>query len=202
MRPPRAARLVGPLGLAFAMALGPGLAAEAADDDLVLSLGGDNPGAVLTVPVLGTSVVVPGDERSATLKVRNDGDSEGVLTVDIVDVALDGAPDGFFDDFLVNGVPASALDARDTTVFRQSIGAGATASVPLSYEFPAASAEGNVPGPEPGLDFRVRLTLTGEPAGLAGTGGELPIVALAGSLIAVAVGGALVVRARRRRPLG
>lgn len=193
----RARRFVYALGAAALLVVGPSLSAQAASENLV-SLGADGSETTVTVPLLGSAVVVPGDASAEILTVRNDGESEGILTVEIVDVILEGAPHAFFDDFLINDTPASELGGLHTEVLRQTLAVGESVTVPFSYEFPVDSVEGSAPGPDPGLSFDVLLTLSAETGDLPATGAEVPVPLLIGAILAVALGAVLTFLVRRR----
>lgn len=172
----------------------PALPAAAAGSDQLVSLGGDGSGTSITVPILGTAVVAPGDARAETLKVRNDGPSAAVLTVEIVDVDLT-APDPFYDDFLINNMPASGLEGASTTIFEGRVEAGGTVSVPVSYEFPVESVEGN--GAELEVSFDLLLTMSGEADDLPGTG-WVPDATVIVALLSLLAGLGVVIAGRRR----
>lgn len=114
-----------------------------ADPDLSLRWEGSSGGA-LTVPgaLWGEVTVVPGDSDTRVITVRNDGPTDGTLTVSIVNATtstrLDDpgwVDDAFYDDLTVGGVSASALAGTSTVVHEVPLARGETVQVPLSYAF-------------------------------------------------------------------
>ncbi|MGW8565720.1 hypothetical protein [Isoptericola sp. NPDC055881] len=107
-------------------------------------------GVLVGGSLLGEVVVVPGDADRATLRVRNEGPTGGTLTASIVNAAAfrdhgddSWVDDSFYDDLLVNGVPASRLEGRQTVIHEAHLPRGESVDLSVSYDFPVEATSGN-----------------------------------------------------------
>lgn len=163
--------------LAATLIVVPAQAAAATTEDAIqLSWDGSNYAATTTETFVGLPVIVPGDQASRTLTVRNDGSAAGVLTATIDDVELLEAsePDSFYDDVMIewDGGQASLaeLDTNgETRIAETTLGEGETTTVTIGYDFPVEAESGNVSqsGERSGT-FDVDLALEGQSPAAAG----------------------------------
>jgi hypothetical protein len=132
-----------------------------------VSVSWDGRGGHHTVPsaLFGDVTVVPGDTARATILVRNDGPTDGILAVSIVNTQLHphgaGDHDSLAQDLRINGMPVDELVRAPGTVHAGPIAEGATAAVPISYDFPAGAVSGNradVGLVEVSFDVHLRIT--------------------------------------------
>lgn len=149
MRLPRA---LATLTIAGLLALGTATAAEAAPTDTAIQMSWDGSAYsdTTTETFVGFPVTVPGDSTSRTLTVRNDGPTDGTLTVSIVDVDLLTAdiPDEFYDDLRIDWKRGSSsikdLAAAGTTrIMEIPLAKGETTPVTIGYDFPIEATSGN-----------------------------------------------------------
>lgn len=137
----------------IALVLGGALPAHAAEPDPIqLSWDGSDYADTVVESFVGTPVAVPGDSVQRTLHVRNDGPSDGTLTVTITRVELldpdAGLDDSFYDDVIVDwgtgsGSLAAIDDAGDTSVLTRPLAMGETTEVTIGYDFPVDATSGN-----------------------------------------------------------
>jgi hypothetical protein len=137
----------------IALVLGGALPAHAAEPDPIqLSWDGSDYADTVVESFVGTPVAVPGDSVQRTLHVRNDGPSDGTLTVTITHVELldpdAGLDDSFYDDVIVDwgtgsGSLAAIDDAGDTSVLTRPLAMGETTEVTIGYDFPIDATSGN-----------------------------------------------------------
>jgi hypothetical protein len=156
---------------------------------------------VISVPLLGTPNVVPGDSGERTISVRNEGESAGTLTADIVNVTLaHDATDPFYVDLLINARPVIELLGQETHLLTTELAVGASAPVSLSYEFPLEATSGIDPNDLLQAHVDVRFTLEGDAGGLASTGSDIGSLALGGAVLggALIAGGASIIVVERR----
>ncbi|WP_453983865.1 LPXTG cell wall anchor domain-containing protein [Brevibacterium casei] len=181
----RLPRTLAALTIAGLLALGTGTAAEAAPTDTAIQMSWDGSAYsdTTTETFVGFPVTVPGDSTSRTLTVRNDGPTDGTLTVSIVDVDLLTAdiPDEFYDDLRIDWKRGSSsikdLAAAGTTrIMEIPLAKGETTPVTIGYDFPIEATSGNKSnvGARQG-SFDVLLELGGDatdPDGGAGSDGS------------------------------
>ncbi|MGC5628063.1 hypothetical protein ACPYO6_07420 [Georgenia sp. Z1344] len=108
-------------------------------------------------------VIVPGDAIQRAFRVRNDGPTDATMTIDVVDVNLDGELDQFFDDVTVNEMPLAVLAGTDTSLLETEIARGEIVTVPLELDFPVEATSGNYS--EVGrraANLAVRVTMRGD----------------------------------------
>lgn len=225
MHPParRPASIASGAVLAAALTSIPALPAAATTDEAIqLSWDGSDYAATTTETFVGLPVVVPGDQASRTLTVRNDGPAAGVLTATIDDVDLLEAsePDSFYDDVMIewDGGEASLAELEangETGIAETTLGEGETTTVTVGYDFPVEAESGNVSqsGERSGT-FDVHLALGGEPPEAPGdpddtddpgtlpeTGGPLTLWLAAAAAVLIPLG-LLAQRVRRPRDPG
>lgn len=149
------------------------VAAQTNEDAIQMSWDGRTYVAETFESFVGTPVVVPGDQASRTLMVRNEGPSAGVLRVTITNVELLGGgsaagDDDFYDDLTVHWNTGKAsmteLSTNETTeVIERPLEEGETKELTIGYEFPLQAHSGN--RAEVGArsaSFDVVLTIGGE----------------------------------------
>ncbi len=148
----RLPRTLATLTIAGLLAFGTATAAEAAPTDTAIQMSwdGSSYSDTTTETFVGFPVTVPGDSTSRTLTVRNDGPTDGTLTVSIVDVDLLTAdiPDEFYDDLRIDWKRGSSsikdLAAAGTTrIMEIPLAKGETTPVTIGYDFPVEATSGN-----------------------------------------------------------
>lgn len=160
-----------------------GVAPAHADDEIGLSRDGVTWSEQLAAPLFAPDFrFVPGDVEQRTFQVRNDGPSDGVLTVDVV--AED--PDALLaaDDFVIEArvgagpwVPVETGTTRAATELKVAEDARTTVAVRAAYAWEAT-------GQLVGVPFRLQLTLSedgevggvdegGDDGGDGGSGGAV-----------------------------
>ena len=148
----RLPRTLATLTIAGLLAFGTATAAEAAPTDTAIQMSwdGSSYSDTTTETFVGFPVTVPGDSTSRTLSVRNDGPTDGTLTVSIVDVDLLTAdiPDEFYDDLRIDWKRGSSsikdLAAAGTTrIMEIPLAKGETTPVTIGYDFPVEATSGN-----------------------------------------------------------
>jgi hypothetical protein len=180
---------------------GPAMAAPGDAIGLSTEPGGSGT-VVVSVPLLGTPNVVPGDSGERAISVRNDGESAGTLTATIVNVTLaDDTTDPFYADLLINGRPVVDLLGQDTQLLTKDLAVGASVPVSMSYEFPLEATSGIDPDNLLEAHVDIRLTLAGSSDALAATGSDDARFALGGAVVGsvLIAAGISAVAARRRR---
>ncbi|QSR26745.1 hypothetical protein CFH99_14020 [Nocardioides aromaticivorans] len=130
-----------------------------ADDEIGLSRDGVSWSSELTAPLFEPSFrFVPGDQEVRSFRVRNDGPSAGVLTVDVVasDPDLLLADDDFtLEARIGNGawLPVEAGTTRAATELEVAEGAQTRVSVRATFDWDSTRQVDSVP-------FRIELTLS------------------------------------------
>lgn len=150
-----------------------GAAAQTNEEAIQMSWDGRSYVAETFESFVGTPVVVPGDQASRTLLVRNEGPSVGVLRASITNVELlssgsAAGDDDFYNDLTVHWNTGQAsmteLGANEATeVIERPLEEGETTELTIGYEFPLEATSGN--RAEVGArsaTFDVVLTLGGE----------------------------------------
>jgi len=123
----------------------------------------------LSGSLFGDRTIVPGDTAEATIAVRNGGPTDGTLAVSIVNTQLHrpeaAAHDGLADDLRINGIPVAELIGTRVMVHEAPLAQGATTTVPVTYDFPAAAVSGNRADIGPvEVSFDVHLRITADPS--------------------------------------
>lgn len=152
-----------------AMSAAPALA----DDEIGLSRDGITWSTELSAPLFGPDFrFVPGDREVRSFQVRNDGPSDGVLTVDVLATDPDHAlaDDDFTLEARVGSGPWQPVDAgttRAATELEVAEGARTRISVRASFDWDSTRQVDTVP-------FRIHLTLSedGDVGGVDGGGGD------------------------------
>ncbi len=141
-----------------------------------LSWDGSSYSDATTESFVGFPVTVPGDSTSRTIMVRNDGPTDGTLTVSIVDVELltPTIDDDFYSDLLIDWQTGRSsirdLESAGTTrIIEMPLPQGETTPVTIGYDFPREATSGNKSdvGERQGR-FDVLFQLGGDDAGSAG----------------------------------
>ncbi|MFE2656517.1 hypothetical protein [Brevibacterium sp. NPDC059310] len=115
-----------------------------------LSWDGSSYSDATTESFVGFPVTVPGDSTSRTIMVRNDGPTDGTLTVSIVDVELltPTIDDDFYSDLLIDWQTGRSsirdLESAGTTrIIDMPLPQGETTPVTIGYDFPREATSGN-----------------------------------------------------------
>lgn len=115
-----------------------------------LSWDGSSYSDATTESFVGFPVTVPGDSTSRTIMVRNDGPTDGTLTVSIVDVELltPTIDDDFYSDLLIDWQTGRSsirdLESAGTTrIIEMPLPQGETTPVTIGYDFPREATSGN-----------------------------------------------------------
>ncbi|MCM1012079.1 MULTISPECIES: hypothetical protein [unclassified Brevibacterium] len=115
-----------------------------------LSWDGSSYSDATTESFVGFPVAVPGDSTSRTIMVRNDGPTDGTLTVSIVDVELltPTIDDDFYSDLLIDWQTGRSsirdLESAGTTrIIDMPLPQGETTPVTIGYVFPREATSGN-----------------------------------------------------------
>lgn len=133
-------------------------------DEVKLSWDGVNYTSQIGESFIGLPISVPGDSKSRTLKVKNDGPTNGTMTVSIINVELknkeakeshhvNGENTGdFYDDVKITGITKSGsitksfkeYDNEEKTIIGQfNIDKNEVTDVTIDYEFPFEATSGN-----------------------------------------------------------
>ena len=148
-------------------------AAQGSEETIQMSWDGRSYADQTVESFVGAPVVVPGDQDSSTLIVRNEGPTAGVLRATISNVQMGSVSraadnDDFYDDLSVrwdsgqNSVTDLAANG-DTPVMRTRLEQGETAKLTIGYELPLEVTSGNrTEVGKRSASFDVILTLGGE----------------------------------------
>ncbi len=127
-------RRIAPLAATIALAVTVPAAAAHADDELGVSLDGVTWAHEITAPLFDPSFrFVPGDSETTTFLVRNEGPSQGVLSVEVAAQDPDGllADDQFLVEARVDGGAWTPVEPGATTVAPAELPVPVGSSVPV-----------------------------------------------------------------------
>lgn len=167
--------------------------AYAANQDVIhLSWNGKDYTSTIGESFVGTPVTVPGDSAERTLKVKNNGPSDGEMRVSIINVDTKGKDDpdqgNFYKDLKLSWKTESGEGSEDfydlksnSVIGQYHVAKGEVSDVTIGYDFPVESTSGNTSKVNPRLaSFDVLVEIGGdlpdEPVNptLTPTGGTTP----------------------------
>lgn len=153
--------------LAGGVVFGAPMSASAAEGDLSLSVN-DAPATVFLQN--GTANMVPGDREGTTITSTNDGPSDGLLSLSIINVNKVNAPSPFFDDLIVEWeVNGNLMTKRfnevadpETLLVDIPLAQGASEDVYVGVYYDIESTQVPSRVNRPSAEFDVQFTLRGE----------------------------------------